>query len=360
MSMFGAITQFFDRAVEDFAQQTPVNQIAIGVTLASVSLLPVTGYIWSFLRVRDKTARIHRLEKETRSLASERDKARKEAEGERTFAGLWMPERWLERADHERRDGNEESAIRILSNGIDNVTEGIASVARQLADHALSLMEEQPPEQALNTASRYAQLAALLKPDDEEIRLIIDEINDVSAAIGTAVTELDLKASSLPADPTLAGPLIRAISRRTHDLIQNGHFRLAIRLARRGILASRRAKLFNTPVGDQIRFFEAEAMSFAGHTRAALDKIEELLREQERELGPQHSDVLRTRYLEAKLYAESGNISAALHKVTELLPLQKRVVGIEDPDTMATAWLEALILSQNGKPETALKKLLNS
>ena len=100
-----------------------------------------------------------------------------------------MPDRCLEKADRELRDGNGVSAIRILSNGFDNVSSGIATVARQLAFHALTLMAEQPPEPVLEQAGRYDSLEALLEPGDLETALIMDEIITAQADLNTSATD---------------------------------------------------------------------------------------------------------------------------------------------------------------------------
>lgn len=293
---------FFSSLWRDWLGQSPANRVAIAVTL----LLPIAGWIWSMLRVGSKSQRIDRLEKENASLTQERNAALKSAEQERRFAGQWMPERWLEAAARERRDGNEEKAVEALRIGIANVAPGLASAARELAGHYLSLMAERDPAAALEEAARHARLAVLLEPTDRDVARLMEEIAHARADLGEAVPDEDLAHVPLPSDPDEAGRLIGAILERENHLLTAGKYTLAWRLLSRGVLVARRAGLFDSDVGFVVRQSEARAQSFAGDAAGALEKVRGLLPIQEYVQGAEHPDVLETRFLEARLLWERG------------------------------------------------------
>ena len=135
-----AFTEFFTSIWTDWLAQTPANRLGIGLSVATVTILPFAGWLVSSLRVGDKNSRIKRLEDENAALTQERNRAKAEAANESAFADQWMPERWLEKAAREERDQNFEAAVHTLEIGFDNAAPGLARVARALAEHRSSLL----------------------------------------------------------------------------------------------------------------------------------------------------------------------------------------------------------------------------
>ncbi|HEV3292042.1 MAG TPA: tetratricopeptide repeat protein, partial [Streptosporangiaceae bacterium] len=58
--------------------------------------------------------------------------------------------------------------------------------------------------------------------------------------------------------------------------------------------------------------------------------------DQERVLGPDHSDTLVNRGNIAWLTGQSGDVREGLRLARELLPDQERVLGLDHPDTLKT------------------------
>jgi len=96
-----------------------------------------------------------------------------------------------------------------------------------------------------------------------------------------------------------------------------------------------------------------------GDPREALRLYKELLRDRERVLGRDHPDTLTTHHNIAFCLGKCGEIGAALRLCKKLLPDQERVLGPDHPDTLRTRGNIAFWIYQSGgKPLRLFKTLL--
>ena len=94
-----------------------------------------------------------------------------------------------------------------------------------------------------------------------------------------------------------------------------------------------------------------------GDSRDALRLLTELLPDQERVLGRDHADTLRTRSNVASWTGEVGDSREALRLFSKLLPDQERVLGRDHPDTLRTRNNIAFRTGEVGDSREALRLL---
>ncbi|WP_018148557.1 hypothetical protein [Henriciella marina] len=349
----GDFVSFFVAVLSDWQLQSPANQVAIAVTV----LLPLVGWIWSSTRVTSYKRERDGAKSEAARLEAERRSLLASVAEAKAAEALYNPHNMLDRASRERQEGNDERAVQALQIGFDNIAPGLADISRQLADHTLSIMAERDTESALGLAGRYAHIAVLLEPRDRETQRVLEEIVFAQADFGEAIGSSDLWNTSLPSDPKDADKLISVIQAHGNTLVQKGLYRLAVRLFSRGLLAAKRAGVYDQPAGFAARYHEAQARGMGGDISDALKKVQILLPVQERVQGTEHPNVLSTRILEVRLLADIGDTSCALEKVHSLLSLEERLQGRDHPSVLTTRYLEAQILSDTGDASGALEKV---
>ena len=109
---------FFSEVWSSFHQKDGVDQIAIAATLLLPFSIPFFGWIFG---IRTWQTRKQLLEREIVGLEKARAKAEAERDRAQRELADWQPLAWLKMAKQNRRDENEELAIRSLSEGVEKI-----------------------------------------------------------------------------------------------------------------------------------------------------------------------------------------------------------------------------------------------
>ena len=349
--------EIFPKLWEIISEAKPIEKIAL-----LLGLIPIVGTILGLVYARFSTRsarqQLTNANERIKILEQNRDdaiRAQKAAEAERNALS---PDHWLRVADKEQAQGNEEKAMAGLAQGFAGVRAGMAHTALALAgDHLGQVIG---PDRAFHLAEgeRFARIATLLDPDDRDAAALAEEAAMERIDDGEDVDIPELRASYLPSNPNEAKQLIDTLCDYADRKLTEGHYQLGHRLARRAVLVSRRAGLYDQDAGCRARFWVAQMLDVKGDWRAATDIIAALLPISERVLGAEHREVLTTRALEASILNALGEHEAAREKVIALLPILERVLGAEHSDVLSTHYLQAQILDGLGEHEAAREKII--
>ncbi|EXJ13574.1 tetratricopeptide repeat protein [Imhoffiella purpurea] len=343
--------EYFGFAVEvyeGFLNLNATNQVAWSATVAA----PLASVLYGVIRLatrklkhkmtlikqeleqsdqlsRTRQQRIAQLEKEI----TERDETIQVLEA-------MLPSTCLAIAERERKDGNEERAIRVLGQGLEALRADLYACCLELAGYHVSLLPDYGTE-ALDQAEQLARIANLLQPEANPARELLAEILAIRSEQQHAQGDT-IKADTLWIEATdflsgQAAPIDLADLVMLGDAQKRaGHYRTAEAILNRAQMLAERmlGKMASETL--VIRGKHAEAVGLAGRYQDALERFAKLLPLQERVLGAEHSDTLATRNNLAVYTGEAGDTAGARDLLAKLVPLQERVLGAEHSDTLVT------------------------
>lgn len=327
----------------------------VGISVTSV-LVSFFGLMWPRLRrqevIRDNLKKNLRLQdEEIEDLKREIDTLRQ-----------YDPHSWLEQAERERKDGNEEKAIVALRSGVMRTSKALHETYLTLARHHVAIYPDQGESLHLQEAERLSQIAALLKPDDKAATWLLEEISETIAMEnihrgyynphdlyeGTAIT--GLYGSEWGEEVIIQ---LLSIARNHYEA---GRYIFFERLTHRARSIGLRELGENSKITCRARNRWAFSLYLNSQYFVAKTETEELLFIEKRVLGPHHPSTLATCYLHAQILDSLGRDQEALNKVEELLPLMERVNGTKHPDTLSTRHLHTQILNSLRQHQEALNK----
>ena len=311
-ALLAALGEWLTALAEQHPWLGPASAI-VGLTGALTAFL-----LWLHNRIVGKARRIRReVEEKNEQLSA--DIAALRGEVKRLKARL--PEAAWAVAEHERRDDNEEAAIRALRRHMDGEGARLSEMARQIARFHLGLVAGQDRDRHLIPAERFALLAFQLDPRHSEAGELLKEVQGarggdapfehVQFTDDVAIPEDDPDYYGLPQTPDA----VTALLDDAHMAILRGRFRHADALADIAYVSARRWALGDRePLALQARYWRAMALDRLGRHDQALAEIDGTdqrpgilrLREQSPDLGPTHPDTLTTRWLRADILKKLG------------------------------------------------------
>jgi Tetratricopeptide repeat len=111
--------------------------------------------------------------------------------------------------------------------------------------------------------------------------------------------------------------------------------------------------LATIPADDDSMTRFADFLGFSGNYTAGCALYRQILKAQERLLGPEDHDILATRMKLARWIGQAGDAAAARDEYASLLPVAVRVLGAEHPDTLTARSNLALFTGQAGDAAVA-------
>ena len=388
--------EFVGQVIRDFWAASALEKAGFLLSLAGLSTF--VGAIFSLFRLRDSRALIDQLRKDAVILATERDTAEKRADSEKARAELYIPDRWIAAADREISQGNDIMAANVLREGFERVREGICHACIALAGHSLSSIVESNSDTNLNEAERFARLASILDPTDEDAVFLVEDV-ELIRADGSWADMPMLPASYRPSQQDEAVAVIEAIQLRGHGYVDRGRYRIARRFFQRALLIAKRADLAGGKIGIYLRYKIADCLVHLGKHEEALEEVIRLIRAAKTNmdrgdpwalaletlranilfvqqkyqeaydsvesaisrfaplLGKSHEMIMNARGLQVALLPHISKPESALTAIRRLLPLFSKELGPHNQNTIALLYQEGYCLVKLGKSREALDKI---
>jgi tetratricopeptide (TPR) repeat protein len=291
-----------------------------------------------------------------------------------------LPEAAWQLAEHERKDDNEESAIRVLRHYMEIEGTRLSEMARQISRFHLGLVTEQDRDRHLVPAERFALLAFHLDPRHGEAGELLKEIQQLRGERPFEHVQFTDDVS-MPEDDSVGyyrlprtSEAVASLLADAETAIVRGHYRHGHALADVAYLSARRWTLGDRePLALTARYWCAAALQRLGRydqARAEIDGTDQRpgilsLLEQHPDLGPTHPSTLNTRWLRADIFDSLGRYDQALLEIDgtdqrpSILSLggQSPDLGPTHPHTLSTRWLRANILGHLGRYDQALLEI---
>mgnify|MGYP001099960151 CR=1 FL=1 len=318
------------------------------------------GSVYAYMKRRLKRQEIIRENlKQTLKLQDEEiEDLKREIESLRQYD----PHAWLEQAEGERKEGNEEKAVAALRAGILLTTDALHAAYLQLAHHHIAIYPDEDKSLHLQEAERLAHVASLLNPDDQATATLMQEIKEIivieNIHRGRYNIEnlYELSATTGLYGNDLGEEFVVQLLSIAHNHYQAGQYIFFERVTHRARSIGLRELGRNSNTTCYARFCWATALRHCGYYSAAMAEIEELLLVQCVK-GARHPETLSTRRLHAQILNSLGRYQEALKEIEELLPISERVMGTQHPDTLTRRHLYAQTLNFLGRYQEALKEV---
>ena len=295
-------------------------------------------------KVRESVTTFNALEARLKTANSEAAKletevAQLKAETPRTF---------VTQHKRETRDGNDPTAMKLAENFIDRQKEALLLAFRSRMDEAIRQSVEDGAA-AFERARSWGRAVLALEPDDQMLRMLLDDLSDAAEIAAASKAGVKLKgdkarkerAASYERLPTGLDDLTTAF----YTARARGHYALMLFLTDHGLMLTRR-RPFGEGSREHLLFrrHRAEALFYVGRARDALDEMAPLVSEFSRSFGAKSEQYFSTRYLLASCRQETGDAAGALSELEDLLPLRTEVQGARHPHVLSTRILRASCL----------------
>lgn len=348
--------EWFTTLWSGFLAMKPVEQASTAFTIGGVLLgWAVAWWAIATRRLRLKNAELDKLQELSDNRLQQIKNQRNELkEKNEAIAALeaQLPENWLLQAEKERKDGNEERAIRCLRVGFESICQPLSACCFELATHHFSLVTDYGTPH-FHEAERLARIAMLLAPSDEK-RLFLAELLAAGAEARYASGDYQTydahwgEVSDFLKIGTDDGS-IEALHNAADQHMEQGRYRLAERLLRRLVQIYKRQQGQDAEITLRTRGQHAAAVGQAGRYREALSLCLALLPDLERVLGPDHPDVAQSLNNLANLYRAQGRFAEAEPLMQRALAILERALGPEHPNFAAGLENYADLLEQTGR-----------
>ena len=289
-----------------------------------------------------------------------------------------LPETAWEIAERERKDDNEESAIRALRRYMDTAGPRLSEMALQISRFHLGLATGRDRDRNLVPAERFALLAFHLDPRHGEAGELLKEVQQLRGGPPFEHVQFTDDMCMPEEDGYYRLPrtseAVASLLADADTAIDHGHYRRAHALADVAFLSARRWTL-----GDReqlalaARYWRAMALQGLGRYDQALAEIDGTdkrpsilsLEEQSPDRGPTHPDTVNTRHLRASILQRLGRYDQALAEIDGtdkrpgILSLEEQSPdrGPTHPSTLTTRHLRASILQDLGRYDQALAEI---
>ncbi len=332
--------------LEDFKHAGPVAQIGFllgigtlcGGAIAALRQWRKSGFERLEKQIEELKRRLESADVRTKRLEAEK------REVEERLAAVSARDPWglLHRAETERGEGNEEPALALFRQAIENNAPTLAEAAVELAQFHLSCFGESEAVEHLAAADRYARIARHLAPDDKRAAAILPEIEALRGRFAAA--RGDFVAAGHHWDDAfgqgaegLTGPaLIHRLTEAAGSNIDRGHYYTAFALARRAAMLAGRELLADDPLRLAADDVLGASQRLLGAYSEARQQLVAVLAKEERVLGPEHPNTLATAHAVAACLRAMGEDAAARERFEAVLAKEERVLGPEHPDTLVT------------------------
>ncbi len=308
-------------------------------------------------KVADSVSEYTKLEALLKTARSEAEKHRRNCE---TLTQK-SPGAFLEKYESEMRDGNDERAMTLSQAFIDDQTEALQTAYRMRMIEAI----RQAPEDgapAYDTARLWAQAALALRPQDQKLRMLIDELGEAAGLAKATGARVKLKSDAdreariargerLPTD-------LRALTDAFFSARHNGHYQLMLFLAEHGLMITRRTP-FGVGSREHLMFrrHRAEANRCSGYYKDCFAEITEILPAFDTGIGALDPETLYARHLKASCLLNLGRAQHALEEAEALIPLMTKAYGSDvHPHVLGTRYLKAFCLLNLGRAQHALEE----
>jgi eukaryotic-like serine/threonine-protein kinase len=201
---------------------------------------------------------------------------------------------------------------------------GTAHVQRKLGRYKPGLVTAQ--------AALVAARATNYPPVVAEALIVVGVLQSDLADPASAATLAEAMHIATAAGDTVT--MIEASSWRMFVLTQSNHYELAQEI---GELADAEVKHARPPADIIVRLDDTSGLLFAkrGQVKEAQARYEQALAFAQRELGPEHPEVLTTLNQLGNLYKQEGRFADARKALEQVLAIRERVAGKDHPDVAA-------------------------
>jgi hypothetical protein len=326
--------------------------IGLFTALGAIIGLPIR---FANRKVADSVSEYTKLEALLKTARSEAEKHRRNCE---TLTQK-SPGAFLEKYESEMRDGNDERAMTLSQAFIDDQTEALQTAYRMRMIEAI----RQAPEDgapAYYTARLWAQAALALRPQDQKLRMLIDELGEAAGLAKATGARVKLKSDAdrdariargerLPTD-------LNALTDAFFSARHNGHYQLMLFLAEHGLMITRRTP-FGVGSREHLRFrrHRAEANLYNGSYEDGLAEIIEILPALDSGFGETDPTTLYARFLKASCLQHLGRAQDALDEAEALIPLRTKAFRSDaHPEVLTTRYLKASCLQDLGRAQDAM------
>lgn len=342
---------FVSDLIRDFGAASALEKTGFVLSVAGLSTL--VGALIARVRLRNTRAQIDNMRKDAVALAAERDRAESQLAAERAHAESWIPDRWIEQAQKERRQGNEDLAIGVLEDGFERIRPGLARTSLALAGHHLSLIVGADPFGKFRQAEQLAQLAYLLDPQDPDAAFLLEDIELIRAE-GELENMPILDSAFIPTDFSVIMEVVAALSQSAGRYFGKGAFRIALRLYRRALLILRRGGLQRERASQQVHYKVAQCLLLCGLYQEALQEITTLLAQSAEARALDDSELLDAHILHANVVHHLREHQKAVEIAQAAIATLGPRLGMETPSVLVARAQAASFLSLVERPQEAL------
>ena len=318
------------------------------------------GSVYAFMRNRFRRQEV--INDNLEKALNLRKKEIKDLKKEIDILSQYDPHAWLELAERERKNGNEEKAIAVVRSGATLTSDALYEAYLTLARHHVAIYPDQGESLHLQEAERFAHIAVLLKFDKVAASLL-EEISETIAMQNIYRGHYNLDNRYEPNDirglygSDLGAEVVNRLITVSIEHQQAGQYTIMERLTHRARTIALRELGEGSEYTLTARFWWSLALDYNGYFAVAKSEVDELLPLREKVNGAHHSDTQATRHLQAHILNNLNRYPEALEKVDELLPLMEKVNGAHHSDTLVTRHLQAKILANLNRYPEALEKV---
>jgi tetratricopeptide (TPR) repeat protein len=276
-------------------------------------------------RLESATARVGRLDDDKRQL-------------EAHLAAISARDCWniVRRAEQERNDGNEEPALSLFRQVVENNAPTLAHASLQLAQAHLSAFAESDDVEHLAAAERYARISRLLDRSPKQALGLLSEIEAASGHVAADLRDFDAAGRhwdeadifSRSAHGLAGQDLVARLTEVGWRNRGDGHYYTALALARRATLLGER----ELPTDSVLRLAAESLLGVClwhvGEYAAARERLEIVLAKQKQMLGRDHLDTLMTDDQLGICLMYMGEYSAARKRLGAVLAALDRVLVV--------------------------------
>lgn len=326
------------------------------LTIAGIPGVAIGLPVWMMTRkVRASVTGYETLEQ---SLSTARQEA-KQLETDNAALVAQSPETFLAQHAREMKDDNEEIASQLATDFLVPQEDALLLAFRSRMDEAIRLSIDDGAS-AFAEARRWALAARAIEPDDQMLRMLIDELAAAEAISASDVrvklkSDMDreeraAKEDRLPAD-------IVAMTRAFFSARSNGHYALMLFLAGHGLTLTRR-RPFGEGSKEHLLFrrHRVEALYYVGRFKDCLSEAIPLRLDFNNIFGKSDRETFYIRHLIALCQKNSGDIVGALVELDELFLLETEIEEADHPSLLPTRILIAQCWLDLGDAAGALEE----